>query len=1086
MVRKKDNIYTVNRWNTPRFRADARLFLTGGEKPAEEEKQGTSQLLANPLEINDDQYLNQLASAPLGSGAVDPSKFSKVPDIKIPEQQAPVSGLLKIGSLLKSGGAGVGAAASVIGGLGKSLISNGLSTKAGEGTASVGSALGSAVSSFNPLVGAAISAGSNLAGGIVNSAFGYKLKGDKEAKENIARLNNVVVDDSSADSIENQMASTSLGTNIVTAKNGWLTNKGTEKAAEFNKRQELAQQYAQNSFNNAIQNNQTEQKEDMLSNYVALGGDTKAGNDNISKDYARSLTSYAKSSRKWRNTIRGPLTENGDDALFALGGNLGHGADFSNGVTKVNAGKSHEENPHNGVQMGKDGNGTPNLVEEGEVVWNDKVFTDRIKVPEEVRRKLKVHGRKDMSFAEAANKIQKESEERPNDPISKAGLNAALGRLFNAQEDLKQQMEEDKARAEFEALSPEEKKAVMQQIAMAQQQALQEAQQQEAQQQEGQAEGQQEMAQQQAAQEASPEEAQAAAMQEEQANVAAYGGNLYGDGGDKKKKTSDYLSKYLPGMTINELVSLILSGNKKYSSNNADNLAVEKRGDTVSKEQLLDMLNSDEMTPSLTDYLERAYWQNNPEAANSMVRFSNTPYKTWNPLKIGTNALQGKYWVGGAESPKGDWYLPISEESFHNDPAYKELSDEQKKLKGQELAKALEKTKTYTEFRDYLKGNEEEALKWLGNLSEHGSKYAGNRVKKNDDGTYAWKGKYSFNDFDKMLQDISYDAEKNKDALSIGHLTTTPEEAWSDRYFLKNSDGSYSRLTGPSDDYELINSSPYETTIDGKNYRDSYYKLKSADAKQEEDKKKIVPILKNENLRYASLLGPVAGLGLWGAGVGKPDTSGLDAAVNMSSVSPIMAGYKTIGDYLTYKPLDRDYYQNQLRAQSGATRRSLVNSGTPTARAAGLLAADNTFLNKSGELARQAEEYNAGQRERTATFNRGTNQFNAEAYNRAALQYASDYNNQKRFNAQLQAEAARAKMDAQAMWYNSLYGNIGQLASGIGEIGRENAQHNMIARMGADGLLGVITPEGNMGSTIVTYADENKPKDKNKGGLTNG
>lgn len=125
---------------------------------------------------------------------------------------------------------------------------------------------------------------------------------------------------------------------------------------------------------------------------------------------------------------------------FGDGGLMGtHGADFTNGVTVINNGGYHEENPHEGVQIGVDYNGIPNLVEEGEVIYNDYVFSNRIKVPDSVKQKYKLKGGKGLTFADAAKRIQKESEERPNDPISKRGLLSSMSRLQQAQETIRQQ-----------------------------------------------------------------------------------------------------------------------------------------------------------------------------------------------------------------------------------------------------------------------------------------------------------------------------------------------------------------------------------------------------------------------------------------------------------------------------------------------------------------------------------------------------------------------------------------------------------------------------------------------------------------------
>lgn len=119
---------------------------------------------------------------------------------------------------------------------------------------------------------------------------------------------------------------------------------------------------------------------------------------------------------------------------FAKGGNL-----FTNGVTTIGNGGTHEENPYEGVQMGVDNQGIPNLVEEGEVVFNDYVFSNRLTVPDAVREKYKLRGNKELTFADAAKQMQKESEERPNDPISKRGLESAMLRLQQAQETVREE-----------------------------------------------------------------------------------------------------------------------------------------------------------------------------------------------------------------------------------------------------------------------------------------------------------------------------------------------------------------------------------------------------------------------------------------------------------------------------------------------------------------------------------------------------------------------------------------------------------------------------------------------------------------------
>lgn len=114
---------------------------------------------------------------------------------------------------------------------------------------------------------------------------------------------------------------------------------------------------------------------------------------------------------------------------------------FTNGVTIIGNGGTHEENLYEGVPMGIDQQGIPNLVEEGEVIFNDYVFSNRLRVPKAVRQKYKLRG---TTFADAAKDVQKESEERPNDPISKNGLEAGMQVLMSEQEMVRAKKENNK------------------------------------------------------------------------------------------------------------------------------------------------------------------------------------------------------------------------------------------------------------------------------------------------------------------------------------------------------------------------------------------------------------------------------------------------------------------------------------------------------------------------------------------------------------------------------------------------------------------------------------------------------------------
>ena len=129
-----------------------------------------------------------------------------------------------------------------------------------------------------------------------------------------------------------------------------------------------------------------------------------------------------------------------DSVLAAFGGQLHtNGADFSNGASIIEAGGSHEENPNSGVQIGVDKQGTPNLVEEGEVVYDDYVFSNRLKANDEVLGYANLPLKyRYTPFSDIAKKLLKPSEDQLNDPITTRTLKANMNKLRNAQEVFKQ------------------------------------------------------------------------------------------------------------------------------------------------------------------------------------------------------------------------------------------------------------------------------------------------------------------------------------------------------------------------------------------------------------------------------------------------------------------------------------------------------------------------------------------------------------------------------------------------------------------------------------------------------------------------
>lgn len=144
---------------------------------------------------------------------------------------------------------------------------------------------------------------------------------------------------------------------------------------------------------------------------------------------------FARNAAGWKHALGGYIKDR-DDMYNNMLESQTHGGDFSNGVTFINSGGTHEQNPFEGVPMGVAPDGQPNLVEEGEVLYNDYVFSNRLHPTDKELKEFNLPKKyKGHTFALIAEDMSKESAERPNDPISKRGLEASLGKLASLQEE---------------------------------------------------------------------------------------------------------------------------------------------------------------------------------------------------------------------------------------------------------------------------------------------------------------------------------------------------------------------------------------------------------------------------------------------------------------------------------------------------------------------------------------------------------------------------------------------------------------------------------------------------------------------------
>ena len=172
-----------------------------------------------------------------------------------------------------------------------------------------------------------------------------------------------------------------------------------------------------------------------------------AASDKAKKE-ARAVNNIIDDTNEWNGRMIDLMQDNVakqyadklQNSWFKFGGKLGF-SDFNNDMTYVNNGGTHEQNPYGGVFMGVDEEGTPNLLEEGEVIWNDNgneyVFSKRLSPSKEFKKRHKLK-KKDKSFADAAIAFSKESDERPFDKISDDTHNAIMSELRNEHELVRQ------------------------------------------------------------------------------------------------------------------------------------------------------------------------------------------------------------------------------------------------------------------------------------------------------------------------------------------------------------------------------------------------------------------------------------------------------------------------------------------------------------------------------------------------------------------------------------------------------------------------------------------------------------------------
>lgn len=1078
-MKKKNKLYTANKWNQPLFVDN--VFAEGGG-----------------IDING-----------IGGSIVNPARI----DLKeIGKMKTPSQGLgLGIKNIAKND---IGAVGGTIGTVGNKLISGGLNSGAGNAISNVGDTIGSAISTvpiIGGIVGGMVSAASGIIGGGVNALFGTKVNKARlnAANEGTNYLNSFNSNASSFDEIQGPNAVA----NVQNAYKGGLFRKGKARRRNAALRADRAQaeSWANRSVDNNIDNIADTQMDNLLANYAAFGGPlgglpsqgTGAIDYGFMSDYLVAKNKLAEAKNKISANIFGnlPVTPLSTFALgggirikkshrglftkeakehgmgvqefashvlankdkyspevvkranfarnaskFALGGDMQtNGSDFSNGLMHIDAGGSHESSPYNGVQLGTDSQGKPNLVEEGETIFDDYVFSKRIKADAQTKKRFHVGKNADISYADLSKKLEKESAERPNDAISQAGLEKQMHDLADEQERQKSEMQNKEAQEVFASLPPDQQRAIMQQIAMEEQQAQQQ-----------QMEQPTEEAPQQAEQQSVNEQMMQQPVEQpiaEEPQMNACGGkiNKYDKGGDMKKKIYNALGLY--------------------TDSDFDKWAYDKKVDRITdwknilkNKQFMNALSG--VNPILYDAISRGY-----------------DFGAYAP-KV-NNKLTFDFTHGGWGKEDYDAW------DGSTDAAWKEAVNKglvKKGMNSEEIGKALSQTDAYKRGSDWLKADENNRLTYLQQIlnSQDAPQAARDYAAKYVDAN-GWL-KDAKRDYQTIFEDPNGTGVRN---THPGTYWKTPNEILRRKQtgnYVVNDDGSIEEIFGnvPKD---WTNTGNYNWQDDKSDYSYNYYKrpVVSTDvADNTKDKQEeVVPVHKPTWQRTAGLFGPLVGLGMQSMGIGKPDYSRMDAAVEAASGAPALASYKPIGNYLTYNPMDIWYEQNRMDANSRATDRAILNNASPIGtKMAGLLANGYNSQIADGDLYRKALEYNDTKRQKVAEFNRGTDMYNADAFTKTSATNAEIANRQRQFKAQMQMDVARQRMAADAAWNQGIYGNVNSFFQGLGALGKENAQHNMIADMAADGIFGVMTPKSNTGRKVVTTKKSCGGKIKRKRGLT--
>ena len=831
----------------------------------------------------------------------------------------------------------------------------------------------------------------------------------------------------------------------------------------------------------------------------------------------------------------GPLMHM-NNTLFALGGDVQmHGGDYPTGLTHIDEGGSHEENPNEGVQMGVDSQGVPNMVEEGETVFNDYVFSNRIEMDAQTKERFHIGKKRKMTYAAMSKKLEKEATERPNDPISKASLKKQLAVLQEEQERQKQEMEARRAAEEFAAMSPDERELVLREMQRQLQEQDRAAMEEQAMQQQGidqmaQQQGMQEQMMQQQGYGYPDEQAMMQQQMAQQQMMPQQGAPVGGMG-------------YAYGGRINRFDG---GGGLREAIWNSINVHTQPDWEKWAKEHNVELGENFDWSKALeNESLKSALGTNNP--ALQHVLGSGYDYGMFKPSQstgeVNFNGADGNsYMNAGNWAGANDRERPSATWNDSGDRMYREAIELLKQehpnnwqsmwdsLDREGLENLFKRTQAYKDTTAWLTDKDHGVdnmlayLKALSNDPDFTNPSAIKHLEKFiDRKTGQWKEGVDVSNVNELYSQIFGEKSGNAGRLHYpGNFWHTPSILNNPRgtktlNYVINDDGSVELIeTDVPTDWKRTNTYSWQDADNDLTY--NYYtrpgyKGPAASTTPSgatgQAKAGANPVDANGNrkwlpkpvhqptwMRYAGVFGPAVGLGMMGAGIGKPDYSNLDAALEIGRRPTALADWMPVHERQWYTPFDIWSQENRMGNMSAGTDRYLMNNSSPVGtRNAALLANAEQARQGLGALGIQSKEYNDKLNDTVQRFNQSTSLANQQAYDSTSQFNASAMNQGRNVRAQMAMDAAKQRMLMDQNWAQGIYGNVSGLFKGIGDIGRENYQRNMLADMAAQGIFGPMSPSTYISDGFINWEKNpqyqnaeggkiRRKKNKRRGGLT--